>query len=610
MSGGDLTTYGLYLPTGLSSVTIESGAPGITAMTVVGTAPVISDTSTEITFDVPSPTTFSPPAPTTANLNENVYAGSLDLGSYDYIISNPPNPITPIEYEMGLQLLEDTNMNRVLRGIAPLAQMPTWLYATAEIVIQEQSAGIVPFGEDTDYGDFIYPVTTAMIPYYGDSFYTGDIAWTGGNNSTPAGPSFTSGSSMNAIMGSPPHRDTVIQAYPSGSTMFPVVGCSSDGTAAAAWVVAPPIGGTLPGTVPATPATPVINADDGLTCSGTEASNNSQAAIDAIYGWSTNGLGTASSTLSASVSGTTLSATVTPSSSAQYPPTGEVIFYDAPQGTFPNPQQVICHDFLTQPTPNPLVSTASCTTASPPSGPVWAVYTGDMTYAQQQVQVGSTTTGTTTGVGTGTSPTSGYREVASDGGIFSFGDAQFYGSMGGHPLNKPIVGIASTPDGKGYWEVASDGGIFSFGDAQFYGSMGGHPLNKPIVGIASTPDGKGYWEVASDGGIFSFGDAQFYGSMGGHPLNKPIVGIASTPDGKGYWEVASDGGIFSFGDAQFYGSMGGHPLNKPIVGIASTPDGKGYWEVASDGGIFAFGDAQFYGSMGGHPLNKPIVGLA
>lgn len=68
MSGGDLSTYGLYLPTGLSSVTLEEGAPGITPMTVVGTAPVISDTSTQITFDVPSPTTFSPPAPTTSNV--------------------------------------------------------------------------------------------------------------------------------------------------------------------------------------------------------------------------------------------------------------------------------------------------------------------------------------------------------------------------------------------------------------------------------------------------------------------------------------------------------------------------------------------------------------
>ena len=37
-------------------------------------------------------------------------------------------------------------------------------------------------------------------------------------------------------------------------------------------------------------------------------------------------------------------------------------------------------------------------------------------------------------------------------------------------------------------------------------------LNKPIVGMAATPDGKGYWLVASDGGIFTFGDAAFYGS--------------------------------------------------------------------------------------------------
>jgi hypothetical protein len=204
----------------------------------------------------------------------------------------------------------------------------------------------------------------------------------------------------------------------------------------------------------------------------------------------------------------------------------------------------------------------------------------------------------------------GYWLVASDGGVFSYGDASFYGSHGGSPLNQPVVGIASTPDGKGYWLVAADGGIFSYGDATFYGSHGGSPLNKPVVGIASTPDGKGYWLVASDGGIFSYGDATFYGSHGGSPLNKPVVGIASTPDGKGYWLVASDGGIFSYGDATFQGSHGGSPLNKPVVGIASTPDGKGYWLVASDGGIFSYGDATFQGSHGGSPLNQPVVGIA
>ncbi len=80
-------------------------------------------------------------------------------------------------------------------------------------------------------------------------------------------------------------------------------------------------------------------------------------------------------------------------------------------------------------------------------------------------------------------------------------------------LNAPVVGMAATPTGGGYWEVASDGGIFSFGNAQFSGSMGGQHLNAPVVGMAATPTGGGYWEVASDGGIFAFGKATFGGSI-------------------------------------------------------------------------------------------------
>ncbi len=204
----------------------------------------------------------------------------------------------------------------------------------------------------------------------------------------------------------------------------------------------------------------------------------------------------------------------------------------------------------------------------------------------------------------------GYWLVASDGGIFAFGDATFYGSTGSLHLNAPIVGMAATPDGRGYWLVASDGGIFSFGDANFWGSTGAMHLNRPIVGMASTPGGLGYWLVASDGGIFSFGDAHFYGSTGGMRLNAPVVGMAPTPGGGGYWLVASDGGIFSFGDAHFYGSTGAMRLNAPIVGMAATASGDGYRFVASDGGIFDFGDAHFYGSMGGQPLNRPVVGMA
>jgi len=193
----------------------------------------------------------------------------------------------------------------------------------------------------------------------------------------------------------------------------------------------------------------------------------------------------------------------------------------------------------------------------------------------------------------------GYWLVADDGGIFSFGNARFYGSMGGKPLNAPVVGIAAGPADAGYWEVAADGGIFSFGNARFYGSMGGKPLNAPVVGMAPTATGQGYWEVAADGGIFSFGNARFYGSTGSLRLAAPVVGMAPTATGQGYWEVAADGGIFSFGNARFYGSTGSLRLAAPVMGMAPTATGQGYWEVAADGGVFTFGVAAFEGSAAG-----------
>ncbi|HEY5173816.1 MAG TPA: hypothetical protein VIK54_18975, partial [Acidimicrobiia bacterium] len=85
--------------------------------------------------------------------------------------------------------------------------------------------------------------------------------------------------------------------------------------------------------------------------------------------------------------------------------------------------------------------------------------------------------------------------------------------------------------GSGYWLVASDGGVFAFGTAHFYGSMGGHHLNSPITGIVATADGRGYWLVAKDGGVFNFGDAVLSGSMGGTTLVAPVVGLASSSAG-------------------------------------------------------------------------------
>jgi Stage II sporulation protein len=207
----------------------------------------------------------------------------------------------------------------------------------------------------------------------------------------------------------------------------------------------------------------------------------------------------------------------------------------------------------------------------------------------------------------------GYWVNATDGGIFSFGNAQFYGSTGSIRLNQPVVAIASTHDAAGYWEVATDGGVFSFGDASFLGSTGSIRLNKPMVGMATTPDGGGYWLVASDGGIFAYGDAQFYGSTGSLHLNKPVIGMVPTHDGGGYWLIASDGGLFAFGDAQFHGSLGSTPPPTPIVGVAPSPDGGGYWMLEANGTSHAFGDAPSVGLSGNSPalstMKSPMSGL-
>ena len=174
---------------------------------------------------------------------------------------------------------------------------------------------------------------------------------------------------------------------------------------------------------------------------------------------------------------------------------------------------------------------------------------------------------------------------------------RYLGSAQHLGLNQPIVGMSATPLGKGYWLVAADGGIFSFGDAHFYGSTGGHHLNQPIVGMASTRSGHGYWLVAADGGIFTFGDARFHGSTGAFHLNQPIVGMAATPNGHGYWLVAGDGGIFTFGNARYHGAATNRADSTPIIGLAPTPSGHGYWVASADGGTAAFGDARPFGTQ-------------
>ncbi|MEO1064366.1 MAG: hypothetical protein AAFZ07_23345 [Actinomycetota bacterium] len=215
----------------------------------------------------------------------------------------------------------------------------------------------------------------------------------------------------------------------------------------------------------------------------------------------------------------------------------------------------------------------------------------------------------------------GYWLFTDRGRVHVFGDALSWGDLSttldpsGVPisdlLNGPIVGSVPTPTGNGYWMVASDGGIFAFGDAEFYGSMGGEVLNGPVVGLAPTPSNRGYWLVATDGGIFAFGDAGFYGSMGGEVLNQPVTSMI--PQGAGYMMLATDGGIFNFGDSQFHGSLGGTTQPHPVVAATVRSDLSGYLLLNSTGTAFAFGPgAEVLGACpdgSGPPTRSCVPGL-
>lgn len=125
-------------------------------------------------------------------------------------------------------------------------------------------------------------------------------------------------------------------------------------------------------------------------------------------------------------------------------------------------------------------------------------------------------------------------------------------------LNGPIVSTEVTPSGRGYWMAGTDGGVFCFGDAMFFGSLGDVALNAPIVEIIGSPSGGGYALIGADGGVFTFGDFRFAGSLPGMGVkpNRAILSAESSASGGGYLMVSSDGGVFTFGDVAFAGSVG------------------------------------------------------
>jgi hypothetical protein len=226
----------------------------------------------------------------------------------------------------------------------------------------------------------------------------------------------------------------------------------------------------------------------------------------------------------------------------------------------------------------------------------------------------------------------GYWLVAADGGVFSFGDAKFHGSLADDHLNAPVVGMASSGDG--YWLVAADGGVFTFGNAGFHGSLANERLSAPIVGIVpftvgsyapATSPFHGYWLIASDGAVYPFGLEPVGTAVG--KIDSPVTGVGSPffdeeYEGFGnYGFLASlaDGEVIRFeygwGDAPMYDGgfethvvLGNPHLGSPVVGMESRGT-TSFTMVQANGGVMNWGRTNFFGSLSTVHLNAPVVGI-
>ena len=164
----------------------------------------------------------------------------------------------------------------------------------------------------------------------------------------------------------------------------------------------------------------------------------------------------------------------------------------------------------------------------------------------------------------------------------------------GMHLNRPIVGMAATPDGGGYWLVASDGGIFTFGDARVLRLDRRHARSTSrSSGMAATPDG---------GRLLAGGLRRRHLLLrrravlrvDGRPRarTQPVVGMAAAPGG----ERLLAGGLRRR-DLRLRRPPASSAPPAPSASTSRSwawrprRTAAGYWLVASDGGIFTYGDA-------------------
>ena len=116
--------------------------------------------------------------------------------------------------------------------------------------------------------------------------------------------------------------------------------------------------------------------------------------------------------------------------------------------------------------------------------------------------------------------------------------------------------------------VASDGGVFAFGDAHFAGScasIGGCPA--PVVAVVPDATGRGYWLLLSNCDMVAFGDAPNIPDTNCQNLPMPTSWRRRRPPAlpvaTGTGCSSTNGTVFAEGDAK---ALGPAPAERPLPG--------------------------------------------
>lgn len=124
--------------------------------------------------------------------------------------------------------------------------------------------------------------------------------------------------------------------------------------------------------------------------------------------------------------------------------------------------------------------------------------------------------------------------------VIPVGSAVSYGDASND--TKQLHAIVPTPSGKGYYLLMTDGGVYTKGDAKFFGSTGGKlDSSQYAVGLAlhKNADGQvdGYWMAMSNGQINYYNGTNPASSIriGIDQLEDgSVAGIAALPDSSGF----------------------------------------------------------------------------